>query len=333
MTDEEWLRAGLADAVPEAPAVPDRAAGARTLARRARRTTLLAAGGVAASVLVVVAIIATPGDGGRVPDHAADRSPTAPVDAGACPPDPVDARTRTGPDHVPDGAASVRLCEGDGGPIEVPADALVTDVDEVAAAVNGLDLKSPDTNCTAELGPGYQLVFAYADGSTVVASGALYGCREVVVDGVERLGADLPWQRFIDLLRDQRERLAPPAAPDAAAIDCARDPASPTLGRPQDLAVAVLCVADGPPAPISAAELDLLLDDLDANTRRNAGYVDCGAPPPFPRFVGLTAWADRVEVRSDCGNGWFSVDDATNSVWRPGPEARALIERLVGEAG
>ena len=42
MTDEQWLREGLADAVPEPPTNPDRARSAERLARRRRRTTALA---------------------------------------------------------------------------------------------------------------------------------------------------------------------------------------------------------------------------------------------------------------------------------------------------
>lgn len=334
-SDEKWLRDGLAGAVPDAPTVPDRADGARARARRARRTTTAVVGGVAASVLLVAGTVAVLGggdpDGRRDGGNVADGGASSRYDAPACPASPVDTRTQTGPDHVPDGARSVRLCLGGGNPIEVPVDALVTGVDEVADTVNGLPDAAPDQGCTMELGPGYQLVFAYPDGSTVVASGELYGCRPVIVNGVERTGADEPWATFIELLRAQREQLAP-APPDASRIDCAGLPASPTLGRPQDLAVAALCVGDGTPAAITGAELGLLLDDMAARTTENAGYVDCAAAPPFPRIVGLTAWGDRVEIRSDCGDSWFSVDDATNSVWPPGPDAAAIIERLVGEA-
>lgn len=331
MTDENWLRDGLADAVPTPPASPDRADGARAMARRARRTTAVVIGGAAASVLAVAGVVAVVSGGEGSPHDADDVVAASPYDAPACPASPVDARTQVGPDHVPDGASSVRLCAGNGNPIEVPVDALVTGVDEVAEAVNGLPTAAADQGCTMELGPGYQLVFAYSDGPPVVASGDLYGCRPVVVHGVERTGADVPWQRFIDLLRAQRERLRP-QAPDASRIDCAAQPASPTLGRAQDLAVAAVCVGDGTPATVTDDELDLLLGDMAAHTTKNAGYVDCASSPPFPRIVGLTTWGDRVEIRSDCGDSWFSVDDATNSIWQPSPAAGPIIERLVAKA-
>ena len=53
MTDEQWLREGLADAVPEPPANPDRARSAERLARRRRRTTTLAVLGSAGAVAAV----------------------------------------------------------------------------------------------------------------------------------------------------------------------------------------------------------------------------------------------------------------------------------------
>lgn len=330
-SDEKWLRDGLAGAVPEPPAVPDRADGARTRARRARRTTAAVVGGVAASVLLVAGVVAVLGDDAPEGGEVANDGPVSPYDAPACPASPVDTRTQTGPGDVPDGATSARLCGGAGNPIEVPVDALVTGVDELAAAVNALEPASGSLACTMDLGPGYQLVFAYPDGATTVASGELYGCRTVAVDGVARTGADEPWAKFIELLRAQRTELKP-AEPDPSQIGCANSPAAPTLGRPQDLAVAALCVGESTPVLITDGELDLLLGDMAANTTKNAGYVDCASSPPYPRIVGLSAWGDRVEVPSSCGDSWFTVDDATNSVWQPGPKAAPIIERLVGEA-
>ena len=71
MTDENWLRDGLADAVPPPPASPDRAAGARAMARRARRTTVLAVGGAAASVLLAAGVVAVL-QGGQDPEDGTD---------------------------------------------------------------------------------------------------------------------------------------------------------------------------------------------------------------------------------------------------------------------
>lgn len=346
--DEQWLRDGLAGAVPDAPAVPDRADGARTRARRARRTTTAVVGGAAASVLLVAGVVAVLGGGdpGGSPDggKVADDGRTSPYDAPACPATPVDTRTQTGPDHVPDGATSVRLCTGNEVPIEVPDDALVTGVDALAGAVNGLEAKAPDAACTLELGPGYQLVFAYPDGSTVVAAGALYGCREVVVNGVERVGADAPWEGFVQRLRAQREQLDPPAPADASAIDCpaaagSLDPVpTQSVGQPEDITAAVYCaeqeIGSGGwrRAEIQGADLATIMADLRAHTRKDAGYVDCDVTPPVPRIVGVTAWGDRIELQAQCTNGWFVVDVPTNSVWSPTESTRAILERLFGEA-
>lgn len=343
--DEKWLRDGLADAVPDAPAVPGRADGARTRARRARRTTTAVAGGVAASVLLVAGVVAVLGGGdpdGR-PDggDVANDGPVSPYDAPECPAAPVDTRTQTGPDHVPDGASSVRLCGGNEIAIDAPKDALVTGVDEVAAAINGLDTASPDLACTMELGPAYQLVFGYPDGSTTVASGELYGCRPVIVNGVERTGADEPWDTFIELLRTQREQHDPPAPVDASTIDC---PAATditgvqTVGRAQDLAVAVYCAepvrgsGGWIRAEIPATDLTTLVADIRANTEENAGYVDCKVDPPLPALIGFTAWGDRIELRAECTNGFFVVDVPTHAVWWPSAGATAILERLFGEA-
>lgn len=339
MTDEDWLRAGLADAVPEPPGAPDRAASALARARRARRrTTVLGAAGVAAT-LAAVGLVASLGDG-RSPDRVASE-PTSPLDVAGCPAEPVDALTQVGPDHVPDGALSVRLCDGGAVRIDVPQDALVTDVDAVAAAVNELEIADPGRMCTADLGPGYQLVFAYADGSTVVADGGLYSCREVVVNGVERIGADAPLERFTALLREQRDELEPPASVDTSGMDCASPMGSPTaaaVGRPEDLTVAVYCAEDvvgsgaWRRAEIVRADLDVLLADLRKNARANAGYVDCDVRPPVPRIVGTTAWGDRVDLRAECTNGWFTVDASTNTVWSPDAGSRAVLDRLFAAA-
>lgn len=339
--DEKWLREGLAGAVPAPPATPDRADGARTRARRARRTTLLAAGGVAASVLLVAGVVAVLGNDGPEDGDVANDGPLSPYDAPACPTTPVDTRTQTGPDHVPDGARSVRLCGANEIAIDVPKDALVSGVDEVAATINGLETAGTDMACTMELGPAYQLLFAYPDGSTIVASGELYGCRPVVVNGVERVGADEPWEKFIALLRAQREQLDPPAPVDPATIECpaATDATGvPSVGRAQDVAVAVYCAEDTlgsgtwRRAPIPADDLAALVADIEANTEKNAGYVDCRVDPPVPAIVGVTAWGDRVNLRAECTNSFFVVDVPTHSVWSPSDDARASLERLFEEA-
>lgn len=333
---EGWLREGLAGAVPDPPGEPGRAEAARGRARRARRrTTIVAAAGVAATLAVVGVVTTTLRDGSARNETA---TATSPFDVPECPDKPVDAKTQVGPDRIPDGAVSVRLCSGTGVPLDAPGDALVANVADVADAVNGLEAADPQQVCTLVLGIGYQLVFGYPDGTTTVASGSLYGCREVIVNGVKRADADIPWELFIERLRAQREQLDPPTlatAPAACKRTYGETPAGTPLGRPQDLEVAVLCtdaLKGGSRAEISTDELNTLLADLESRSVANAGYLDCGAPRPSPRIEGLTAWGDRVSLQAECGNGWFTVDSATNTVWQPSPAATKIIERLVSEA-
>lgn len=335
--DEKWLRDGLASAVPDAPTVPDRADGARSKARRARRTTMAVLGGAAASVLLVAGVVAVLGDDEPDGGDVANDGPASPYDVAACPDAPVDTRSQAGPDHVPDGAASVRLCGGNEFPVDVPADALVTDVDALAAAVNGLEAAAPDLACTMELGPAYQLVFGYPDGSTVVASGELYGCRPVVVNGVERTGADVPWEKFIELLRAQREQLDPPAVPEVSTIDCGTT-GVPSVGQPSELAVAVLCVeaaggsGEWQRVEIPDTDLAVLRTDIADPSHEAKGVPRCVAPPPAVRLVGATGWGDPVDLQPQCHLSYFRASGLDSRSWNPTDETRAILERLVGEA-
>ncbi len=339
MSDDQWLREGLADAVPEPPRVPERPDRARSQARRARRTRLLAVGGAAAVVIASVgAGIVVQRNGDNDVRVATNRPSVDPLTAAPCPKEPVDAQTQVGPDHVPDGATSVRLCQGKGNPIDIPFDALTTMVDEVAASVNDLPDLPSDAACTMELGPGYQLAFTYPDGKQIIASGELYGCRPIVVDGVERQGADVPLQRFVDLLREQRSLLSAPASTGSVEPDCGSGfIEAPMIGTAADLSVAVLCIqsSDGMAwrqAEVTAPDVAVLRDDMATHTQESAGVVDCASAPPFPVIVGRTAWGDLVVTPSDCAAGRFVTDQRSNSVWTPGPEAQKVIDRLVAEA-
>jgi hypothetical protein len=342
MSDEQWLREGLADAVPQPPAVPDRAQAAERRARQRRRTTVLAAGGAAAAVAAVAVLTTTLGRGGE--EVAPSGDPTAsdtPAGVPACPPaprpgreEPLDQPDPSAPDAVPDGATSARLCQGLGNPIDTPVDALVTDVDALAAVVNGLPTAPAEQMCTQELGPGYRIAFGYDDGSQFVVSGQLYGCRSVVVGSTTRTGADEPWDRFAELLRAQRDAAEPPAEPTLADDACTTSAPSSAVAGAEDLTVAALCIGEGDRArraDISPAELDQLLADVEAN-KGQGGTLRCGVDPPWPRIVGLSAWGDRITVYSACGTTWFLLDDTGGLSWTPGPEAEQLLEDLISRA-
>lgn len=215
MSDEKWLRDGLADAVPDAPEAPERAAAAEARARRTRRRTATAAAVLGtAGVVVVVAVVATAlgtDDSATDPAAPASNGSVAPVDVPDCPPapegaspDPMDEIDPSAPDAVPPGAQAVRLCQGPGTEIEVPDDPLLTDVQSLADLVNDLPETEAPEMCTNELGPGYRMVFSYADGSTFVVSSQQYGCRLNVVGSTYRSDADAPWDGFMARLDDQQ---------------------------------------------------------------------------------------------------------------------------------
>lgn len=330
MTDpdrtEDWLREGLAGAVPDPPGEPGRAAAARRRARQARRrTALVAAAGVAATLAVVGAVSTSLRDGST--DETATATTSA-FDVPACPSTPVDTQTQVGPDHVPDGAVSVRLCGNSAPSEDVPRDALVTEVDEVADTVNSLEPADPRRVCSLELASSYQLVFGYRDGTTVAASGNLYGCRNVVVNGVERTGADAPWERFAELLRKQRESLDPPTPVDPSGIDCATNatPGTPGLGRLEELATASFCseseYAQWTEVEIPSEDLAVLVADAASVEEPGCEY---GGDAALDKIVGRSAWGDRVELAPTCPSvSHLAVDWSRESL--------AILQQLGVEA-
>jgi|GEM_PF-5781425 len=213
MSDEQWLREGLADAVPPPPVNPERARAAERLARRRRRTTSLAvlgtAGAVAAAAVLTAALVAGGDDPGK-PDHQVASDPPPPVE---CPPIEIRNGTALGsaidepdpdaPAAVPEGATSARLCQGPGTTFDVPEEALVTDVDDLVAEINALPETGAPEICTMDIGPGFRIAFGYDDGSTFVVSGQLYGCRTVVVGSGYRSNPEAAEAAFLMALEDQ----------------------------------------------------------------------------------------------------------------------------------
>lgn len=336
--NETWLREGLADAVPTPPASPDRADRALRQARRSRRTATAAVGGAAAAVLAIAGVLAIVGNGAPAdrPDRGRDIVADSPTDAPACPDEPLDAQGQRA--EVPSGATAVRLCTGVGNPIEVPGDALVTGVGDLIDTINALEVLPDNVACTQELGPGFQLVFDYPGGSPVAVNGEVYGCQKVTIGDTTRTSARDVWGRFSELLAAQRKNLTPPAdaVPATPNLDCTTLPAGPSVGRGEDLVAAVYCVelrnGDLVSTDLSADDLSALTADIAAHTKKNAGYVDCDVTPPVPAIIGITAWGDRVGLHAQCTNGWFTVDEPTNSVWNPSSKARVILQRLFREA-
>lgn len=339
--DEDWLR-GLMGAVPPPPEAPGRAAAARSrAARRRRRTTGVVVGAAVVAVLAVVALPAGLGGGDDADRPAAAPAPVPVVDIGcpALPEDWWDHRASDGDDQLPEGAVVARLCTGPGIGFQPPADALVTDVDRLVEVVNDQPVTGPPGACDADLGLGYQLAFGYPDGSVRTAVGELYGCHSLTVGDTVRSGPEVPLRRFEDLLREQRGASEPAVAEPSLACADGHGLGSEVsvVGRPSELTRAVVCVRDETHAPrphrsvpVPADDLALLLAD---HRRRAAGTArpseqECRDHPTSVTILGSTPWGDVVALSGFCGY-WFEDEDG---VWRPGPEARSVLDRLVASA-
>ena len=332
MTDEQWLRDGLADAVPEAPSAPDRAGAARERATRSRRRATVATLAGAAAVAVVVAGTAiafqrSPDSPSAGPAKATETR--SPYDAPACPPPPrpgrpaaVDHPRAGAPDAVPEGATSVRLCQGDGTSFDVPSDALVSSVSTIVDEINGLRKTDPPAVCPEDYGPGYRLSFGYADGSTFVVSGKLYGCRELVVGSGYRSDATAAWQSFIKVLRGQREMSTPlPGSGTIENLTCAGGFSSP-VAVTADITQAVYCPGGGTPVPIPEDQLKVLVADMAENTGSSTTHRMCNIPRSI---VAITAWGDQLVLQGICHD--FVAGDQT---WTPGPQAQQILDDLSG---
>jgi len=291
--DEQWLREGLASAVPEPPINPDRAQAAERLARRRRRTTALAVAGTAAAVVAgaVLATTLSTGDGDD-PDLADDPTTAAPAVIVDCPPakakggvvqgTEIDQPDPDAPDAVPEGATSARLCQGPGTTFRAPDDPLVTDVGDLVAAINALEPTGEPEVCTMDMGPGFRIAFGYDDSSTFIVSGQLYGCHTLVVGSGYRADPEAAQQAFLDLLEDQQAEqpretkptstgAGPVTCPDAPSFDYdgIDDVQGDLPGAVPDGATSVrLCAGGGnpgiPPADALVTEVSTLVDVVNA---------------------------------------------------------------------
>ncbi|GAA3817451.1 hypothetical protein [Nocardioides panacisoli] len=339
MTDEQWLREGLADAVPEAPNAPERAGAARNRAARSRRRATAATLAGAAAVAVVVAGTAlafqrNPDSPAAGPAKATDTRST--YDAPPCPPaprpvpgqqDPLDQPRPGQPDAVPEDATSVRLCQGEGTSFDVPSDALVNSVSTIVDEINGLRKSDPPEVCPEDYGPGYRLSFGYADGSTFVVSGRLYGCRELVVGSGYRSDATVAWQAFVKVLRGQRETSTPLAGSGTVDdLSCASTVASP-VAVTADITQAVYCRGEDVGVPIPSDQLQVLVADMAENTGSSSSSGSSGVLHVCAnrsKIVAVTSWGDRMILQGAC-HGFMIEGDQT---WTPGPGAQQVLDAL-----
>jgi hypothetical protein len=328
MADLKWLRDALEASVPEPPP-SDRVGAIRERRRRARRRRNILVGVSAAVAIAVVAV--TPvalRAGGSSDDGLASETRDPTYDGPACP--PADAKP-SGPSTIPRHPVSVRLCPGNGMPIDPPRDALVTGADQVAAVVNDLGNLPAYPACTDELGPGYRLLFAYPDGSTASAEGELYGCRSVTVGTIVRQGAHKPLDAFVDLLQEQR---AASSVPDLALP-------TPTCGDEQQGFEPRSLVADGAPMvqgvfcrPIGGRVVEVPVDDADVATiaadhARQEPHLTlegCVGDAAWS-IVGRTAWGDRTQIRGACDS--YEGDTGSFTIGAP---ARQILDALLAKA-
>ncbi|KAA1427266.1 hypothetical protein [Nocardioides antri] len=240
------------------------------------------------------------------------------------------------PDEVPDGATSVRLCDGGADEVTPPLDALTTDVASVASAINDQPLVS--RACADRQLPTYQLAFGYPDGSRFVVAGRFTRCGELLVGSGRRAKAGPPLRTFLDLLQAQRSTTTPPDrmfGPDS--LDCAQPQQEWTwpLGDPAELTVAVLCVGqpDRPGearrATIPPDDLATLVASMERHTASTADVFTCPVPRTEHWIVGANAWGDPITLPHGC----LGPTIRPGRDWRPRGEAREIVRKLVKNAG
>jgi hypothetical protein len=238
------------------------------------------------------------------------------------------------PDAVPEGATSVRLCDGGADKVTPPADALTTDVASVVAAVNGQPLARK--GCVDLRIPEYQLAFGYPDGSRFVVAGRFTRCAELLVGSARRAKAGPPLQTFVESLRAQRSTATPPEQGVVAAdLDCAQPETylPSEVALPTDLAVAVLCVGElhrpggAGRVTITPEDLAILVSSMGSDTVDTEGMF-CPAAVRGRWIVGASAWGDPITMPQGCAgpNLEGSVD------WVPRDQARGILRRLTEEA-
>ena len=277
-------------------------------------------------------------DASETASESASGSPTGdPGPVVTCPDETLLDPDPALPDAVPEGATSVRLCDGGADKVTAPVDALTTDVASVVSAVNDQELV--DRRCVDLRIPEYQLAFGYPDGTTFTVAGRFTRCAELLVGSARRARAGPALETFVDGLRDQRSTATPPALKvKPADLDCAQPESFlPTqVAVPTDLAVAVLCV--GPTqdpgrarrVTIPPDDLAILAESMGVDTISSEGMF-CPAYITGRWIVGASAWGDPITMPQGCLGPVIGVgDDSLN--WAPRGQARAIYKQLIQQA-
>jgi hypothetical protein len=267
-------------------------------------------------------------------------SPVGQDEAVACPDEPLGSDPDPDlPDQVPEGATSVRLCDGGADRVTPPMDALTTDVAAVVSAVNEQRLVAWRRCLDRQLST-YELVFGYPDGSSFVVSGRFTGCAELLVGSGRRADAGPPLRTFVRLLAAQRPEAAPggQAAVEPDSLDCAqpREDWTFPLGDPTGLTVAVLCVGlpqrpgQARRAVIPTADLKTLVASMETDTSSSAGSLGCSQLRVEEHWiVGANAWGDPITVSRGCYGLTVEPPDVE---WSPRGDARRTLRELIAEA-
>jgi hypothetical protein len=334
--DEHWLREQLGAAVPAPPGSTDRLARLRAGRQQARRRRA-AAVVVCGCLAVVGATVAAPmllAGGDRPEITPTDPSTTTAAVAPTldCPPVRVGESDR-GPATLATGAMGARLC--DGGLVRsagAPRDILSLGLDALVASVNAQPKGSEA--CFGPLGDRYLLLLAYPDGTERRVSLDFSGCGSLRVGTVARHNPDQPYEKFMDLLGQQRATATPPAGDLPDPVCLAQHTGMSAIADPGEMVAARLCVTyndNGRTTSVAvpAADLETILEAwrTGPKTPEEKG-PGCGPTTPTWVLSGVTRWADSVQITAECDRPTNGQDWVTLS-----PTAQAVIDRLVAEAG
>jgi len=164
---------------------------------------------VAVTMAALTALAGCGGEEGSMDDGVAEDSPqlTAEEAAARACPDPVPAaKDLSGPTTLPPGPLAIRLCPGPapGTPATVPDEALTTGTDEIVRMINDSPESDPMERCTMDMGPSYGLQATYADGSSVLVIGEMFGCKHLFTGSMSRSGdAKKVFDRVVELIDQQ----------------------------------------------------------------------------------------------------------------------------------